>query len=39
MIEELKITVSDLVHAVYKKIRVLEIAEQAQIENNADGEK
>jgi hypothetical protein len=37
MIEESIMASCDLVNAVNKKIRILEIAEQTEIQNNADG--
>lgn len=38
MIEELQVCISQLVDAFYKKIGILEIAEQAKVEHKATGE-
>jgi hypothetical protein len=39
VIEESIITTGDLIYTVNKKIRVLEITEEAEIQDNADSKK
>jgi hypothetical protein len=39
VIEESIMTSGDLINAVHKKIRVLEITEQTKVQNHTDGKK